>query len=159
MYTNVNLGRNASTNFSQYDSCKFSSFPESIKHAKANPLLIENLSDWREVMIDGEIRMIQEPTCLLKDQINMFDNVLIDTEIPQSEFYRPEITAKRFYACEDLWYIILLVNSMYSINAYNKTSIKIIPANELVRIEKFVRKAKQNIRPLDLSNDSMLILD
>lgn len=155
----MGLGNNANTDFSLYDSCKFPTFPQTIKHARTNPLLIENLSDWRVVNFEDQTRRIQEPTCLLKDQMHMFDDVLLETEIPEMEFYRPEITAKRLYNCEDLWYIILLVNSIFSVNKYNKKVIKYIPANQLVRIEKFVQKAKRDNRPLNIDNDEMIILD
>ena len=134
--------------FSNYDSSLFPTFPESIKHSMSNPLLIENLSDWMIDIYDGEEVMIQEPSCTLKSMIGMFDDVLETIAVPNSEFYRPEITAKRLYDSADFWYILLLVNNIYSPHKYNKSSIKYIPAKELIRLSKFSQRTKNIVRTI-----------
>lgn len=132
--------------FKKYDSSAFASFPESIIHSRKNPLLIENLSDYRSITMDDRTVKMQETNCLFKDMIHFFDNDLETTELPTSEHYRPEITAKRLYDCADLWYVLLLVNNIYSVTKYDSDTILYIPATKLAKLEKFVEKAKRTIR-------------
>ena len=135
--------------FKKYDSSNFASFPESIAHSRKNPLLIENLSDYRSITMDDRMVKVQETNCLFKDLIHFFDNDLETTALPTSEHYRPEITAKRLYDSADLWYVILLVNNIYSVTKYNSDTISYIPATKLVKLEKFVEKAKRVVRPYE----------
>lgn len=141
------------TSFKNYDSTQFPTFPESIAHARTNPLLIENLSDWRMVDIDNVLTKIQEPTCLLKDMLHFFDDVLEEEELPVEEYYRPEITAMRIYDCADMWYIILLLNNIFSVSKYNTATIRYIPPTQLTRIQKFTDLSNRTVRAL--SEDDM----
>jgi hypothetical protein len=143
---------NNMTSFSNYDSSLFPTLPESIKHAQSNPLLIENLSDWMLTLYDTEEVLIQEPSCTLKSMVHMFDDVLETINVPTTEYYRPELTAKRLYDSYDFWYILLLVNNIYSNVKYNQPTIKYIPAKELVRLGKFAQRAKNVVRTV-VDND------
>ena len=135
--------------FKKYDSAEFASFPESIVHSKKNPLLIENLSDHRSVVMDNRIVKVQETTCLFKDLIHFFDNDVEEMVLPIEEYYRPEMTAKRLYDSYDLWYVLLILNNIYTVNRYNQKVIKYIPALKLAKIEKFTGRAKRVIRQYD----------
>ena len=146
-------GAQAAVSFKEYDSTNFPTYPQCIAHARLNPLLIENLSDWREIVFEGKTMLVQEATCLLKDSIHYFDEVLEEAELPANEYYRPEITAKRLYDNADLWYIILLVNGIYSINNYDVDTIKYIPSRELVRIAKFTERSLRIVRTANFSSD------
>lgn len=143
---------NNKTSFLNYDSSNFPTHPESIKHAATNPLLIENLSDWMLTTYDTEEVLIQEPSCTLKSMIHMFDDVLTTIDVPTTEFYRPELTAKRLYDSYDLWYILLLVNNIYTPEKYNRPTIKYIPSKELIRLGKFAQRAKSVTRTV-IDND------
>lgn len=145
--------------FSKYDSSNFAAFPDSIKHSKTNPLLIENLSDHRSIIMDNRLVKVQETNCLFKDMIHFFDPDLISADLPREEHYRPEITARRLYGSTDLWYVLLLVNNVYSITQYNMDTFKYIPALKLTKIEKFVARAEGNIRPYDERDQIPVILD
>ena len=141
--------------FRNYESSQFPTFPESIAHAVTNPLLIENLSDWRLIEMDDVIVKVQEGNCLFKDMLHFFDDVLEEEDLPTGEHHRPEITAKRLYDCADLWYILLLVNRIPTVTKYNVDKIKYIPPTQLTRIQKFTDLARQTVRSLveDDAND------
>lgn len=151
-------GAQAAVNFEFYDSTKFPTFPESIAHARRNPLLIENLSDWRETTFDNDQVLVQESTCLFKDVLHFFDEVLEEAELPEAEYYRPEITAKRLYGSADLWFTILLVNDIQTVTKYNKSTIRYIPGRELKRLEKFARRAGQVVRAETLEDEGEVII-
>ena len=148
-------GAQAAVSFKAYDSTAFPTFPQCIAHARYNPLLIENLSDWREVSFEGKTMLVQEGNCLLKDSIGYFDDVLEEQILPVEEYYRPELTAKRLYDNADLWYMLLLVNAIYSSNRYDVKAIKYVPSRELVRISKFTERPVGNIRMVDMTKEGI----
>ena len=147
----TDLGTQAAVSFREYDSTIFPTFPQCIAHATRNPLLIENLSDWREVSFEGKTMLVQEGNCLLKDSIDYFSDVLEEEDLPASEHYRPELTAKRLYDNADLWYMILLINAIYSSTRYDVARIKFVPSRELIRIAKFTERSVGNVRMSDFS--------
>ncbi|BDH16376.1 MAG: hypothetical protein [Bacteriophage sp.] len=135
--------------FKKYDSSAFPTFPQSIEHASMNPLLLENLSDYREVVMDNRVIKVQEPSCLFKDFINYFEDSISEQKLPSDEYYRPDLTALRLYDCADLWYVIMLVNNIYTIHKYNMKTVKYITGDQLTKLEKFVSKAKRIVRPYE----------
>ena len=129
-------------NYSNYDSSDFATFPESIAHARRNPMLIENLSNKISLSSENDTFLIQEPSCLFKDMINFFEKDYLELELPKEEHYRPEITAKRLYGSADFWYILLLVNNLFTIHDYNLPKIKYIPPQRLTKIQTFIKYSK-----------------
>lgn len=135
-----------SISFAKYDSSAFPTIVESIAHASTNPMLIENLSDWMLMDFDGQSVIVQEPSCTFKSMLHMFEDVLQTTPLPTTDYYRPEITAKRIYDNADMWIFILLVNNIFTASKYNIPTIKYIPPTEMVRIEKFIQRPTGAIR-------------
>ena len=130
------------TDYSNYDSSDYATLPESVAHSKDNPLLINNLSDTLIYAFNGMEVLIQEPKCALKELLFFFEDLTITTTIPDSELYRPELTARRIYKSADLWYTLLLINNMSTVMEYNRPTIKYIPPDKLSHIETFVRMHK-----------------
>lgn len=131
-----------SLSFENYDSSIFPTFPESIAHSRSNPFLIENLSNNLSMQFDNDTVLMQEPSCLFKDLINFFEEDYIEIDLPVQEHYRPEITAKRLYGSSDFWYIILLVNNIFSVNDYNMTKVRYIPNARLTKMQTFIKYSK-----------------
>ena len=140
------------TSFANYDSSDFATIPESVAHAKDNPLQLFNLSDKLIYEFNGKEVIIQDSNCALKQMMFFFEDLIKVTPIPESDYYRPEITAKRLYGSADMWFILLLVNNMTTVMEFNKKNIKYIPSNDLVHLETFVRMAKNNYRTV-VEND------
>jgi len=140
------------TSFANYDSSDFATIPESVAHAKNNPLQLFNLSDKLIYEFNGKEVIIQDSNCALKQMMFFFEDLIKVTPIPESDYYRPEITAKRLYGSADMWFMLLLVNNMTTVMEFNKKNIKYIPSNDLVHLETFVRMAKNNYRTV-VEND------
>lgn len=114
------------SNFSDYDSSDAATLTESIYHSLHNPMLITSLSDYLMTEFNGIPYLVQEPSCSFRDLVEMyFSEKMIEIKIPESEYYRPEITAKRVYGNADLWYVILPINNIFSITEYNLSLIHI----------------------------------
>ena len=76
-------GAQAAVSFREYDSTIFPTFPQCIAHAVRNPLLIENLSDWREVSFEGKtmlvhVMMLLELSSYLVESLYVLLNLLRD---------------------------------------------------------------------------------
>lgn len=143
--------------YNNYDSSNFATLTESMNHSKSNPLLINNLSDGMIMDFDGVPYYIQEPSCTFKDNLlYIFGNDVEEIEIPVDHFYRPELTALEIYNNADFWYIILLLNNMFSVTQYNRHRIKIIPNHKLDAIARFVYMAKHEIRFIEENDISQM---
>lgn len=141
--------REDGVSFAKFDSTAFPTFVESIQHAKVNPLLIENLSDWLVTSLDNEEFIVQEPTCTFKSMLYLFEDVMEEMTLPTYERYLPEATALRIYDNADLWYIIMLCNNVFHVNDYDMEKIKYIPPMQLTRIEKFTTKRNGVYRQME----------
>lgn len=137
---------NDNVSFASFDSSDFATIPESIAHAKSNPILLNNLSDALVIDFEGEMTRVQEPSCTFKELRSFFEGHLKDIEVPESEFYNPSMSAKRIYRSQDLWFTLLIFNNMYSVMDYNKKIIKYLPPNKLTMIAKFIQLSNQNVR-------------
>lgn len=147
------------SDFSDYDSSDAPTLTESIYHSLNNPMLITSLSDYLMTEFNGIPYLVQEPSCAFRDLVEMyFSDKMVMTTIPESEFYRPEITAKRLYRNADLWYTILPINNIFSVTEYNKPRIKTIPPSELEKIVKFIYMSKNTIRTVNDADISDRIL-
>jgi hypothetical protein len=135
----------ADISFSQFDSADFPTIEESIAHSKANPFLSDSFSDKYITSVDNLSALITEPSNVLSSLIWMLEPYLTTETMPTGELYMPERTAKRLYNSHDFWYVCMLVNGCPAASEYNFTTMKVLPADELYRIETFLRTVKGQI--------------
>lgn len=140
------MAHSTSDKFKNYDSSAFPTLHQSILHSKTNPFLVENLSTKISLVIEKELFLVQDPNSPLKEFISYFENDIYEEELPESEYYRPEMTALRVYGSADLWYLILIVNNLFSVTQYRRKTIKLVNTNGVARLTKFMAMADGSAR-------------
>jgi hypothetical protein len=135
----------ADISFKQFDSASFATIEASIKHSEDNPFIIDRFSDKYSAQIDGVSFIISEPSNILSSFIWMLDPYITTQPLPSDERFMPERTAKRLYGSHDFWYVPMLLNSCASVTEYEFSSIKVLTADQLYRVEAFLRRAKNQV--------------
>ena len=130
----------------QYDSADFPTIDQSIENSKTNPFLFNNYSDKLVALLEGENVIVHEPYNVLHSFIWMLEPYLVEYDMPESEYYMPEKTAKNLYDSHDFWYVCMLINDCKTVMDYKFKTYKILPAEELYHIETFLEKAKGSLR-------------
>jgi hypothetical protein len=123
------------TSFSLYDSSKFADITESITDSKTNPFLFDNSSNIINTFIEDELTTVHEPINVFTQYRYIFEGLLINRNILDDEFYLPELTSYRMYGSHDFWYLFLVWNNIPSANEYNRRTIKVLPLDDLPKIE------------------------
>lgn len=142
------MATEAITSYSSYDSNRFPTLTQSLEHALNNPLSIEKLSDKIMMDFEGLPVLVQEPTCPFKDFIKFYyEKDFEEIDLPEKEWYRPEMTAKRLYDNSDMWYVLLLINNCYSTTKWKSKKIKYVRSDKLESIAKFIQLAEDRVIP------------
>lgn len=119
--------------FTEYDSSNFATIGESITHSKQNPFTVDKFGT---TILFGNGNKLTSPNSNIKSLLNNLDGLYINRNLTEAEYYRPETTAKLIYGSVDFWFLIMLINNFGTILDYIQPTIKVLPENELYRIEK-----------------------
>lgn len=133
------------TSFIQFDSADMATLEESITHSKENPFLMDKFSDKLRTTIDGEGCLVNEPANILSSLVWMLEPFLVEEPLPDNEKYMPERTSKRLYNSHDFWFVLMLINGVAACSEYNLTTIKLLQAKDLHKIEIFLAKVKGQV--------------
>ena len=128
----------AELSFVQYDSATPATIEESIEHAKTNPFNVSNFARKISVTHQGVAYTVVEPLSVIKQFLDGLEEYIVTESLPSDEHYMPEDTALRLYGSRDFWFLIMLLNNVFSCTEYRLPEIRYIPAEQLFRIEKFL---------------------
>jgi hypothetical protein len=121
-----------------YDSSKFPTIRESIRHSKNNKLVLSNISP--TISIDDGFLGKGSP--IFKKYDEYLKGFLTEIELTPNFRYSPRHVSKAYYGTPDLWYLVLWANNMTSkfelvldkIFVFDKDYIKIL--NKIIELEK-----------------------
>ncbi|QXN67905.1 hypothetical protein FPHOBKDP_00155 [Listeria phage LPJP1] len=119
------------------DSSRFVDLVGGINSINVNKILLSNISNF--YLLEGKI-VLGFP--LLKKYENIFKSNLIDYDISENQFYRPEYVSEELYETTDLWYLLMFVNDMDTVEKFNKKTIKVFPDTILNTINKIINQEK-----------------
>lgn len=144
--------------FSAYDSADFATIEESVAHSKNNSFIISNMSNKLVSVRGNELVTMIEPNSPLVNFLFMLDEFVIITEFVENEIFMPERTSKRLYNSHDFWYVCMLLNNCFTVKDYSfGTNFRILPANDLYRIDKFIKLTNRTTRMINDSDESLYI--
>ena len=136
----------AATQYSNYDSGDFPLIPDSLNHAKNNVFVLDKYSN-KLVFNEADRQVVVvEPTCVIYDFLALFGDNIFEENLPKSEWYMPEASAKRIYGTHDFWYIIMYCTAIQCTIDYTVDKIRYIDPAQVYRVEKFLGKGTNNYR-------------
>lgn len=71
-----------------------------------------------------------------------FDTLLVDIDVPAEYFYDPRRFSKMYYGSPDLDFLILYFSNTSNSFDFNKESIKVLPKNELTKLNELMLSNK-----------------
>ncbi|UAJ16938.1 hypothetical protein UFVDC4_00010 [Staphylococcus phage vB_SauM-UFV_DC4] len=135
---NNNMGRNDVPEMS-----------DEIEYSKTNKILLNNISEW---YLFEKQAVFSLP--LLKKYENVLKRDLIDYDLSKSYHYRPEYLSNELYGTTDLWYLLLFVNDMQTVDQFNTDTVKIFPEtvindlNKIINEENEILGTENNPKPI-----------
>src|SRR5699024_4985010 len=135
---NNNMGRNNVPEMS-----------DEIEYSKTNKILLNNISEW---YLFEKQAVFSLP--LLKKYENVLKRDLIDYDLSKSYHYRPEYLSNELYGTTDLWYLLLFVNDMQTVDQFNTDTVKIFPEtvindlNKIINEENEILGTENNPKPI-----------
>src|SRR5699024_941444 len=97
-----------------------------IDYQKDNKLLLSKLSDW--FMLEGQ-SILSFP--ILTKYEHILKAELYDFDLTEEFYYKPEYLSDELYETTDLWYLLLFVNDMATVDEFNKPVIKVFGGNTI----------------------------
>ncbi|WPH64364.1 baseplate wedge [Staphylococcus phage vB_StaM_PB50] len=122
---------------------------EEIQYSKSNKLLLNNISEW---YIFEKQSVFGFP--LLKKYENVLKADLIDYELDKAYHYKPEYLSNELYGTTDLWYLLLFVNDMQTVDQFNTDTVKVFTEtvindlNKIINSENDVLGSETNPKPI-----------
>jgi hypothetical protein len=127
--------------FQEYNSSLFPTIEDSILHSKTNPFIVSNFST--DIIFSDSGNVIPSPITNINQLIKNLNDLLVNYNVSEEEFYRPETTSIKLYGSPDFWYLILLLNNIGTVLDYTKNTIKVLPEKDLFKIEQLFKVVKQ----------------
>lgn len=115
------------------NSSNYIDLQSSINSTSGNAILLDNISDY--YMLEDEL--IAGFSFLTKYD-NILKSGLQDYTLDSEYYYRPEYISNNIFGTPDLWYVILYVNQMSSIQEFNIPTIKVPLSNTIEVINKLI---------------------
>lgn len=97
-----------------------------IQYQKTNRISLNKLSDW--FLLEGQ-SILGMP--ILKRYEHILKADLVDYSLSSEYHYKPEYLSNELYETTDLWYLLLFVNDMATIDEFNKPVIKVFDTNTI----------------------------
>lgn len=91
-----------------------------IEYARGNKILLNNISEW---YLFEKQAVFSLP--LLRKYENILKRNLIEIDLEKRFHYKPEYLSKDLYNTTDLWYLLLFVNDMQTVDQFNTSKIKV----------------------------------
>ena len=82
---------------------------------------------------------------ILDDYRDYFDNVLVETMVPEEYHYAPAAFAKYLYGSPELDFLVLYFSKIQSALEFNKPTIKILPPERLNEINQLILLNKEKV--------------
>ena len=112
----------------------------SIDSAQNNKILLDNICNW--YLFEGQIILGFN---ILKKYENIFKANLLDYNMDKQYYYRPEYVCNLLYNTPDLWYLLLFVNDMSSVDDFTRDKIKVFDSNRIEIINEIINNEKELI--------------
>ena len=104
-----------------------------INSSEINKILLDKFSNWYD--LEGQI-LLGFP--LMSKYSNIIKANLEDYEINPEHKLRPEYVSYELYGTTDLWYILLYINEMATVNDFTKDVIKVFPDRLISDINRMI---------------------
>ena len=104
-----------------------------INSSEINKILLDKFSNWYD--LEGQI-LLGFP--LMSKYANIIKANLEDYEINPEHKLRPEYVSYELYGTTDLWYILLYINEMATVNDFTKDVIKVFPDRLISDINRMI---------------------
>jgi hypothetical protein len=108
--------------YSQYNSSKDAELKKCIDSSKNNPITIANLSEL--YIYDGVA--VYAPSSVVEDYMDYIKENLIEMDLPEELQFRPEALSESLYGTPDLFYLLMLINGIYSVTDFNMKKVKVL---------------------------------
>ena len=114
--------------------------PQTISSSKKNKILLTNISNW--YLFEDQI-LLGFP--ILRKYENILKSYLIDYTLDKKYFRRPEYLSYDLYETTDLWYMLLFINNMKSVDEFKKETIKVFPADMVTVLNNIINNETELI--------------
>jgi hypothetical protein len=130
--------------FSSLHSANFANLASSIKNAKTNKILLDNISN--HYLFEEEVHM---SFSILRKYEHLIRANVKKIPLKKEYHYRPEYLSSELYGTTDLWYLIMFVNYITDVNKFNMEEVYVVDDVFIDSFGKIInseRKMKESIK-------------
>ena len=126
------------------DSSNFKDIVSSITSSTDNKLLLDNICDWN--LFEGQILLGFN---ILKKYEDILKSNLVEINLPSKYYYKPEYVSKDLYDTTDLWYLIMFINDIETVDQFNKSKIKVPNSDIITTLNTIINNESETLRVKD----------
>lgn len=135
----VNLTRYDSSNSN--DGSTYKTLNQSIAASKKNKINYANLG--YKITFENKYQIFDEIL------VNKYRSLLLQSSkylaISEDYYYKPELLSKELYGTVDLWYVIMAVNAISSVDEFNSAVVRVLDPDKLFVLNEIIEKEKKDI--------------
>jgi hypothetical protein len=124
------------------NSGRFSDLKDGVEHSKGNKVLLGNLS--AKLLYKGEFVM-DDPHSVLHRYRAVLMEGMREKKLPEKFRYRPEAFSEYLYGTPDLWYLVLMANSITTPQQFSGGKVKYIPPERVGTVLKIADQHKKDL--------------